>query len=197
MRFFRNRLPHWLVAEHSYFVTLCRKGCLPASVFADLSRPGATSPASWFDSFHRLDTHLNAPTPGPRNLTDPSVAAKLLDNFEWLRGRGWRIWAGCLMPSHIHLVMRNTVGRNDRLSEDLGQFKNYTGREANRLLGSSGTFWQRECFDHWCRDSEDWLRFSEYTIQNPVKAKLAETWHAWPWTVVDPELKTILTEEVS
>jgi hypothetical protein len=34
--FRRRRLPHWLVAEHAYFATLCRKGCLPARVTAEL-----------------------------------------------------------------------------------------------------------------------------------------------------------------
>jgi REP element-mobilizing transposase RayT len=206
LRFFRDRLPHWLVADHPYFVTICRKDCLPASVFADLSatradrppsassRPGATSPASWFDSFHRLDTILNAAKQGPRDLTTPAIAQTLFDSFDWLRDRGWKIWAGCIMPSHLHLVMRNTQGRNALLTEDLGLFKNYTGRVANQWRGVEGDFWQRECFDHWCRDDEDWLGYVQYTACNPVKANLVKAWRAWRWTVVDPELEPFIDE---
>ncbi len=203
MRFFRDKLPHWLVAEHPYFVTLCRKGCLPASVFSDLSatqagsvpgRPGATSPASWFDSFDRTDTLLNAAKEGPRDLTTPAIAQTLFDSFDWLRGRGWKIWAGCIMPSHLHLVLRNTEGRNNLLTEDLGLFMTYTGIGANRLRGVEGAFWQRECIDHWCRDSENWLEYVTYTARDPVQAGLVKSWRAWRWTVVDPELEDVLQE---
>ena len=206
MRFFRDRLPHWLVAEHPYFVTICRKGCLPASVVSNLSlardeiasavalRKASPSSASWFNNFNKIDVILNSAAHGPRDLTTPMIAQKLFESFDWLRDQGWRIWAGCIMPSHLHLVMRNTKGRNDLLTNDLGLFKNYTGRAANRIRGVEGPFWQRECFDHWCRDDKDWLGFVRYTALNPVEARLVQTWRAWRWTVVDAELEDVLQD---
>lgn len=190
IRHFRDRLPHWQVAEHPYFITLCRKGCLPASAFL-------TDSASWFSSFTKADDILDAPTSGPRDLTTPAIAQTLFDSFAWLRDRGWRIWAGCIMPSHLHLVMRNTKGRNGLLTEDLGLFKNHTGRVANHWRGVEGSFWQKECFDHWCRDDEDWLGYVQYTISNPVKANLVKSWRAWRWTVVDPELENLIEENTT
>jgi putative DNA methylase len=206
LRFYRDRLPHWLVAEQPYFVTICRKGSLPASVFADLSiarhnaslqasvGTGAPTVESWCNSFNQIDAFLDSASNGAHDLTTPAIGRTLITNLDWFRGRGWRIWAGCIMPSHFHLVMRNIEGRNDQLTKDLGLFKNYTGREANRTLGTEGPFWQRECFDHWCRNSHEWFRFAHYTLYNPVTANLVQSWKEWPWTVVDPELEQLLQD---
>ena len=38
IRFVRNRLPHWLVADRTYFVTLRLSGSLPRSVVRELIR---------------------------------------------------------------------------------------------------------------------------------------------------------------
>jgi len=150
------------------------------------------SPASWFDSFVQADRLLDSmPTPSG-SLAHPAVASMLCNNFDWLRKRGWRIWTACIMPSHVHCVMRNTEGRGGSLLEDLGLFKNFTGREANRLLGLQGSFWQREVFDRWCRNGEDWFRFFCYTVQNPVQAGAVQDWRNWPWTIVDPEVEALL-----
>jgi REP element-mobilizing transposase RayT len=194
LNIFRERLPHWLVPEHPYFITLCRKGCVPAPLLAGLaSAPGDPAAGdAWAARFDAADALLNAAGTKPRDLTTPAIAQGLFDSFDWLRGKGWRLWAGCIMPSHLHLVMRNDKGRNDQLTEDLGLFKSYTERAANRLRGAEGAFWQPECVDHWCRDGEDWLGYVRRTALNPVLAGLVKTRQAWRWTVVDPELITLL-----
>ncbi len=191
-------------AERPYFVTLCRTGSVPASARADLAlargeaaapAPGAAEPAAWLPAFQRIDATLNAAATGPRDLSTPAVAQGLFDSFDWLRERGWRIWAGCIMPSHLHLVLQNTKGRNALLTSDLGLFESYTGRMANRVLGREGAFWQREtCLDHECRASEDWLDYVRLTARNPVDARLVKAWRAWRWTVVDPELEPAVPE---
>ena len=210
LRFFRGRLPHWLVADRPYFVTVCRKGSLPLALLADLQRlheqasnatdeelpprPSDTLDGHWGEYFKRFEAALDGTVASPRDLTTPVVAKTILNSLQWLRNRGWRVWACGVMPSHLHMVLHNGDGHSDRLTEDLGRFKNFTGREANRLLGLSGRFWQRESFDHWCRSHEHWLRFVLYTAHNPVKAGLAPTWQAWPWTVMDPEVEKILDQ---
>ncbi len=201
MRFFRGRLPHWLVAERPYFVTICRKGCLPLAVLTELRRRREGAAAEderggkgdgWRDEFQRFDAALDASDSGLRDMATPAVAAAVLGNLQWLRDRGWRIWACCVMPTHVHMVLRNEDGGNGRLTEDLGRYKNFTGREANRLLGLSGRYWQRESFDHWCRTPERWLGFVAYSARNPVQAGLARHWRDWPWTVADPTVAEIL-----
>ncbi len=235
LSFTRGRLPHWLVAEHAYFVTLCRKGCLPAKVVEELKeeraelmrgrqsdtscrtgeaqestagsmrppRIGADTPErrnlekkSRLEEqrrrFLNLEAILDAVVRSERDLCTPSVSKIILQNLDWLRGRGWRVWAATLMPSHLHLVVRNTEGRNEALRQDLALFMSYTARLINAEKGTSGGFWQREPFDHWCRDGDAWLRSMNYTVGNPVKAGLCSGWKDWPHTVVDPEASEIL-----
>ena len=137
--------------------------------------------------FREVEAILDGAACAVRDLADADAAGVLLGNLDWLRTRGWRIWAATVMPSHLHVVLRNTDGRNDALDADLGQFKNYTARLVNARKDREGTFWQRENFDHWCRDMRQWLGFVRYTLRNPVAARLAGNWREWPWTVVDPE----------
>ncbi len=243
LAFHRGRLPHWLVADHSYFVTLCRKGCLPARVVAELrderkdlarmtalsdrafgtsartsgshhkhydmhvgrdvtdrpalDRPASARPATNLlaarQRFARIDAVLDATKRSERDLCESTIASVILGNLDWLRRNGWRIWAATLMPSHAHLVLRNVDGRNDRLRQDLSRFMAYTARMINAKKNTKGSpFWQRECFDHWCRDSDSWRRSVNYTANNPVKAGLTAAWRDWEFTVIDPEVASLL-----
>jgi len=250
LAFTRRRLPHWLVANHAYFVTLCRKGCLPARVLEELREEraemaarkeaagvrlvapdvqhgpgvvrlvapdvpaGATQydrryePVDHGDSAHKqdvaltaqrrrflkLEAILDAAARSERDLCEPAASRIILGNLNWLRGRGWRVWAATLMPSHVHLVMANAAGRGDALREHLAQFMSFAGRSVNAAKGTLGGFWQREPFDHWCRDSDAWLRSVTYTVNNPVKAGFSAAWRDWPHTVVDPEVEAVLSE---
>ena len=244
LSFTRGRLPHWLVAGHAYFVTLCRKDCLPARVVAELraeraeraaalrasgtsaraavardvpdraasarlptdaisavrGRPAVLSPdranaealASQRRRFLQLETTLDATGRGERDLCESEVSSILMANLDWLRGCGWRVWAATLMPSHAHFVLSNTEGRGAELLGDLSRFMAHTARLINKARGGSGGFWQREPFDHWCRDGDAWTRCVSYTVNNPVKAGLCAAWRDWPHTVTDPEAEAVL-----
>lgn len=63
------------------------------------------------------------------------------------------------------------------LSKIMHSLKSYTANEANRFLGRTGPFWQRESYDHLVRDDRELVRIAEYIAHNPVKAKLVK--NAW------------------
>ena len=233
LSFSRRHLPHWLVAGRPYFVTLCRKGCLPARALEELreeraeivkrGRPSGTSgrtsqaeaeyvrryePDDCVDCpqvpqteaalagqrqrFRKIEAILDAAQRSERDLCEPAVSRVIIENLDWLRGRAWRVWAATVMPSHLHLVIANTGGRGDRLRKDLSHYMSYVARAVNTAHGEAGGFWQREPSDHWCRDSDAWLRSVTYTVNNPVKAGLCAAWRDWPRTVVDPEVDAVL-----
>jgi putative transposase len=83
------------------------------------------------------------------------------------------------MPNHVHLVV--DVWQTP-LSELLNLWKGRSAREANRILGRGGRFWQREYFDRRIRDSEHLLRAIRYTENNPTKAGLVRISKDWPWS---------------
>ena len=85
--------------------------------------------------------------------------------------------------------MRNEDGRTEEMLEDLARFKNYTAREANKVLGRRGAFWAREDFDHWIRSREKFEGTVRYIANNPVKAGMVSDWSEWKWTVVEDSVR--------
>jgi REP element-mobilizing transposase RayT len=85
------------------------------------------------------------------------------------------------MPNHVHAVVRPEPPR--ALSNILKSWKTYTAVHVNRLLGREGSsFWQKESYDHCCRNEEDRSRCCAYTTMNPVNAGLCNQPEEWPWS---------------
>jgi REP element-mobilizing transposase RayT len=101
-----------------------------------------------------------------------SVVANTLTRFAGLR---YFLLAWCVMPNHVHVVFE-PIGRHT-LAAILHTWKSFTAHEANRVLGRSGPFWQREYFDHLIRDENSLQRIVKYVVENPRKAGLRN----WPW----------------
>ncbi len=196
VRFTRRHMPHWLVADHTYFVTLRLAGTIPRGLLKSLEAERAeladtcASEDARLDllrkQFVRIEEILDAHNPDRYWLTQPPVAKVFFDALPWLENsdRGWDIYAITLMGTHAHIVMRNVAGRSGELLGDLGQFKRHTARESNRILGRSGAFWAREDFDHWCRTESKVIGAIRYTANNPVAAGLCSAWRDWQWTKI-------------
>ena len=184
----RGNLPHWLVADHSFFVTLRLAGSIPRAILLKIDEAmrlekDADEAVRHRLRFHLFEEHLHMDRTGPHWMKDSHIAGLILENLDWLeQKRGWLIHAATIMSNHIHLLMRNTIGRSGGLLSDLGRFKSYTGTLANRALQRTGDFWARECFDHWCRDESKVRGVARYICNNPVKARQVEHWTQWPWT---------------
>jgi len=198
IRFCRGNLPHWLVADRTYFVTMRLNGTLPRSVVEGLRSErdalhdaGCQDEEAWLAltrrQFLRIDAILDAvPEAGKDWLTQDGIPQAVLASVEWLKTEGnWSIHAATVMSTHLHVVLSNRAGRSGALLEDLEKFKRFTGRAANRILNRTGRFWAREEFDHWCRTPDKVAAAVRYVRENPVKAGLVERWQDWPWTVGD------------
>jgi len=195
IRFVRRDLPHWLVADRTYFVTLRLFGTLPNSLIRELSEEraelyesGTSDEDVWMDlhraQFARIDALLDKGDNDIRWLAEDGVPEIILNSFGWLEDEaGWKIYAATVLSTHIHVVMRNEMGRSGELLGDLEKFKRFSGTAANRVLGRTGRFWARDDFDHWCRTPDKIRSAVNYVRQNPVKAGLVRQWQDWPWTV--------------
>jgi REP element-mobilizing transposase RayT len=99
-----------------------------------------------------------------------AAALKLFD------GERYHLSAWCVMPNHVHVVLRPFVSW--KLPAILHSWKSFTAKRANELLGRSGTFWQREYYDHLVRNSKEYIRVVNYVTENPIRAGLKD----WEWT---------------
>ena len=64
----------------------------------------------------------------------------------------------------------------------VGEWKEYTARQANKLLGRQGQFWDEDYWDTYMRDSAHELRSRRYIENNPAKAFLVRDPKAWAWS---------------
>jgi REP element-mobilizing transposase RayT len=191
--FHRRHLPHWIVADRSYFVTIRLKGSLPKSVILDLIceykelRDSLNNEQEinecYKTQFKKVEAILDSAKSGPLYLQQPPIAELVMRAFDWLESKyDWDIQASTIMPNHIHLLLRNRNGNNHLLSQHLGILKGYTAKQANKILNRQGSFWMDENFDHWCRNYQQLERSAQYIFNNPVKAGLVRNPHDWPWS---------------
>ena len=103
------------------------------------------------------------------------IAAVVADTLRLFDEKKYRLFAWCIMPNHVHVVMR--VFPTHELADVLHSWKSYTAKEANRILNKHGAFWQREYYDHLLRDEAEFERALKYVVENPVKAGLKD----WGW----------------
>ena len=80
-----------------------------------------------------------------------------------------RVFAYCMMPDHIHLLLGTSA--EGSIVPFLGSWKSRCYRERRRL-GLSRRFWQRSFYDHILRSDEDLRRAAQYILENPVRAGL-------------------------
>ena len=132
----------------------------------------------------RVERYLDAGY-GACYMTDENVAAIVKDALFHFNGLRYKLAAWCVMPNHVHTVVqpfgRQTtsgmlVPRAD-LPNILHAWKSFTSKEANKLLGRSGGFWQAEYYDHLIRDKGDFRHCVRYVLNNPIKAGLRN----WKW----------------
>src|SRR5207249_3259049 len=95
-------------------------------------------------------------------------------------GARYDLAAWCVMPNHVQLVV--TPFSPHSPSDIFHSWKSYTAHRINQLLGRTGTFWERESFDHLIRTLNDFERFVAYIENNPVVAGLCARPEDWRWS---------------
>jgi putative transposase len=98
---------------------------------------------------------------------------------EYTRQSGTEVWAYCLMPNHVHLVM--VPGSEDGLRASLGEVHRRYTRYINFRKGWRGHLWQ-ERFHSFPMDENYLLATVRYVELNPVKAKLCTYPQDWMWS---------------
>ncbi len=190
---YQRFLPHRLGPGESYFITFRLNGSLPREVVLRLleereilQHQTAAQPFANHNAgkrfFGAFDTALDQAEHGPCYLTNPAEAAIVQASLHFLDGPGYELLAYCLMSNHVHLVVRLPFDVSTPLARTLQRLKSHTARHLNRLRESTGQVWQRESYDHRIRNDRELAATLAYTLNNPVKAGLAQEWKQWPYT---------------
>ena len=106
---------------------------------------------------------------GPDWLKLPEIAELVASALKHFDGERYDLITWCVMPNHVHAILRPREG-ND-LSKILQSWKAFTSREANRILGREGDFWQHESYDHLIRDADDFGNQRSYILRHQTEWK--------------------------
>ncbi|MEQ1863416.1 MAG: transposase [Micropepsaceae bacterium] len=108
---------------------------------------------------------------------DYTVYKELL--AEGCKAAGVAIWAYCLMPNHVHLIL--VPGDRDGLRAALAESHRRYTRLINGRKGWTGYLWQGR-FASFAMDDAHLLACARYVEQNPVRARLVERAREWRWS---------------
>jgi REP element-mobilizing transposase RayT len=167
----RGFLPHFDVAEATQFLTWRLEDAMPPGAWAEVlaETEGLPELERRNERVRRADRLLDEGR-GSAVLREWLVASAVQETLWFGHGRRYRLHAYVIMPNHVHTVLTLLAGQS--LSDVVRTTKSYSAREANRILGRTGRFWQVEVFDRLIRNPEHFERTIRYIEWNPVKAKL-------------------------
>jgi len=181
-------LPHWEKSGGTYFVTFRLADSFPAAarteIETDRQRLIATRKSRRLSPQERTDLEnifsdkiqsiLDA-SAGSCTLARPEIAEIVAGSLRAFDESRYRLYAWCVMPNHVHVIFEPRTTHH--LSDIVHSWKSYSAKMANRILGRTGTFWQREYWDRLIRNDEEFSLAVAYVIGNPEKAGL----RGWKW----------------
>jgi REP element-mobilizing transposase RayT len=188
----RGRLPHWEKEEGLYFITFHLADSLPHSVLAKIAeRHRILEAANNIDAnllpeqkallaeycHARIEEYFDQGA-GSCPFRDMRVAGAMAAALRFREGIHYRLLAWCIMPNHVHVVVRLFPGQE--LAKVVKAWKSFSAKAANQTLEQKGRFWQREYYDRLIRNGDELDRAIRYVVENPAKAGL-KNW-TWVWS---------------
>lgn len=115
----------------------------------------------------------------PTFLCEADYALYLELLRHWCRKSGTAVWAWCLMPNHVHLVL--VPAHEDGLRATLAPVHRRYSWEINQREGWRGHLWQSR-FASFPMDESHVHACLRYVELNPVRARLAARPEDWRWS---------------
>ena len=92
-----------------------------------------------------------------------------------------------VMPDHFHLIV--TPAEDVSLEKALQYIKGGFSFRVKKELALNSLVWEESFTNHRIRDAEDYQQHREYIHHNPVKAGLAKTPSAYPYSSAFPGME--------
>src|ERR1700726_133311 len=149
-------------------------------------------------SYHRRDLpHFERPwakyaitfaTQDHRQLSAKARDVVMESLLRW-KDRRYELYAACVMPDHVHLLIEPMVEREDEsgkpiffsLSKILHGIKSFTANKINKTERKSGAVWETESFDRLIRSESDLQEKFNYIARNPWDAGVVRRDEDYPW----------------
>lgn len=172
----RGYLPHRDELGLIQFVTFHLHDSYPATLRAEWE--AMLNVEDNLERHRQLEAYLDKGR-GVCHLRDPKIAELVDAAFRFYHGRSFDLRAWVIMPNHVHVLFKVDT---TPLSRIIKQLKQYTAREANKILKRHGQFWADDAWDTYMRDADHELQTRKYIESNPVKAGLVKAARDWLWS---------------
>jgi putative transposase len=96
------------------------------------------------------------------------------------------VFASCIMPDHVHLLMRLNETYGKSLPNWVAAFKRYNARILS-MMHDIRPLWQPNYYEHIVRKDEALNKIAEYIIQNPVRKNMVQEWQEYPFSKINYE----------
>ena len=115
----------------------------------------------------------------------PETAKMIIDDidFRTYTVPEVRVHAFCLMPDHLHMLLQLREEYKKSLQNWVAAFKRYTARSVN-LIYHIKPLWQENFYEHVLRKEESLNKIAEYIVNNPVRRKMVNEWHEYPYSKI-------------
>ena len=129
---------------------------------------------------------------GPYHMQDDMVMQIVKYQLHRFDGELYDLIAYSIMSNHVHILVDTVETKeseileaalydnNTDLSYILKRIKGASARYANKELGVSGRFWNKENYDIYIRNEKMLKNVIGYILDNPVKAKIVKEWKEYP-----------------
>lgn len=172
----RGYLPHRDEPGLIQFVTFHLADSYPAALRAEWE--ALLRVEDNLERHRRLEAYLDKGR-GTCHLRHSEIAGLVDGAFRFYHGRHYDLRAWVVMPNHVHVLFQVDETPLGKITK---QLKQYTAREANKLLKRRSRFWADDAWDTYMRDQPHELRTRRYIENNPVKARLVRAAEEWPWS---------------
>lgn len=168
----RGYIPHYDSPECVQHVVFRCADSLPPKVWA-------TFPLQTDERRREVDRLLDRAY-GACPLRKPAIADAVSSTIMHYRESRYRLVAWCIMPNHVHVALEVLSGH--RLGDVVRQWKSFSARRINAVLGTTGPFWARDYFDRYMRNEAHLAMTIAYIEANPVNAGLVLSPQLWRWS---------------
>jgi RecG-like helicase/REP element-mobilizing transposase RayT len=123
-----------------------------------------------------------------RRLSEEARDIVLESLLRW-KDRRYGLYAACVMPDHVHLLIEPMIERQDSgnkpaffsLSKILHSIKSFTANRINKVENRSEAVWETESFDRLIRSESDLQEKFQYIASNPWDAGAAKQGEDYRW----------------
>jgi len=108
----------------------------------------------------------------------------VMEACQHFHGQRYRIYAGVVMPDHIHLLIQpclKETGQFWTIGSILHSIKGFSAKQVPYIMPHIGKLWQNGRHQRFISSDRHFRATLNYIYQNPVAAKLVKSPEAYPY----------------